>query len=184
MQILKIVLAKYNLFLYNIFMGKITLKIITSIAVLAWMIFVFQFSNQPSDKSQNTSGNFARIVVNLISKTTEISEMEKEELVQKINPIIRKIAHYLLYTIGGIFIIINVKQYKDLSNKSQIIVGLIIGMLYAISDEIHQYFIPGRACQVKDVCIDSLGIITGIFCVLTIIKLYHILSTRNRGEYK
>ena len=35
-------------------------------------------------------------------------------------------------------------------------------MLYAISDEVHQLFVPGRGGQVKDIVIDSAGAIVGI----------------------
>ncbi|MCX5694624.1 MAG: VanZ family protein, partial [Candidatus Omnitrophica bacterium] len=33
----------------------------------------------------------------------------------------------------------------------------IFSFLYAVSDEIHQYFVLGRCCSVKDVLIDSIG---------------------------
>lgn len=35
-------------------------------------------------------------------------------------------------------------------------------ILYAASDEIHQIFVPGRACMLTDVCIDSAGALLGI----------------------
>ncbi len=48
--------------------------------------------------------------------------------------------------------------------------SLIIGILYAISDEIHQLFVPGRSGKVTDVIIDSLGILTGIVFFLIVEK--------------
>lgn len=39
-------------------------------------------------------------------------------------------------------------------------------MMYATSDEIHQYFVPGRACMVEDVFIDTLGIVLGILLIM------------------
>ncbi|MCX5668566.1 MAG: VanZ family protein [Candidatus Omnitrophica bacterium] len=33
-------------------------------------------------------------------------------------------------------------------------------LLYAISDEFHQYFVLGRSCSFRDVLIDSIGIIS------------------------
>lgn len=35
--------------------------------------------------------------------------------------------------------------------------GLFLCILYAASDEIHQSFVPGRFCKVRDVALDSLG---------------------------
>jgi VanZ family protein len=40
---------------------------------------------------------------------------------------------------------------------------LLIAYLYALSDEIHQYFIPGRGSKFTDTLFDLAGIILGIF---------------------
>lgn len=37
-----------------------------------------------------------------------------------------------------------------------------ICILYAISDEFHQLFVPGRGGQIRDVLIDSTGAIVGV----------------------
>ena len=155
------------------------LKFITGALVILWMIIVFLFSSETSDKTNNTSGNFTEKIVNIISNVINKSEIEKEELVQKIEPYIRKITHYSLYTIGGSFIIISVIQYKKINEKNRIIISLGIGILYAISDEIHQYFVPGRSCTIKDVYIDSLGIATGICFILITNKIYEYIKYYN-----
>ena len=38
-------------------------------------------------------------------------------------------------------------------------------ILYAISDEVHQYFVPGRFATLTDLIFDTLGIITGLICI-------------------
>lgn len=40
--------------------------------------------------------------------------------------------------------------------------SLVFCILYAISDEVHQVFVPGRGAQVTDVLIDSFGAFIGI----------------------
>ncbi len=47
----------------------------------------------------------------------------------------------------------------------------LIATLYAVSDEVHQYFIPGRSCQVGDVMIDSAGACVGVMVVMGIVHL-------------
>lgn len=42
--------------------------------------------------------------------------------------------------------------------------------MYAITDEIHQYFVIGRYYSIIDVLIDSIGSITGITISNNIIK--------------
>ena len=54
---------------------------------------------------------------------------------------------------------------------NQIGASLIIGVIYASTDEIHQAFIPGRGPQITDVMLDSLGVLTGIFISMLLIEI-------------
>ncbi|MBI4218871.1 MAG: VanZ family protein [Chloroflexi bacterium] len=38
----------------------------------------------------------------------------------------------------------------------------VISMLYAVSDEYHQTFVPGRVFSVEDLAVDLAGTVTGI----------------------
>lgn len=40
---------------------------------------------------------------------------------------------------------------------------IIIAYLYAISDEVHQSFVPGRTSRFRDTLIDLVGILIGVF---------------------
>ncbi len=40
------------------------------------------------------------------------------------------------------------------------LLGVLIAVVFGISDEIHQYFTPGRHCSLRDVLADSLGAFT------------------------
>lgn len=46
-------------------------------------------------------------------------------------------------------------------------ITVIICFLYALSDEIHQYFVPGRACRVFDVIVDTSGSV--FFCLMYLV---------------
>ena len=37
-----------------------------------------------------------------------------------------------------------------------------IGAFYAVTDEIHQYFVPGRSCELRDMLIDACGVAAGV----------------------
>jgi VanZ family protein len=47
-------------------------------------------------------------------------------------------------------------------NKKYILYSLLICLIYSISDEVHQIFVPGRSGEVFDVLIDTLGSFIGI----------------------
>jgi VanZ family protein len=73
--------------------------------------------------------------------------------------------HFLAFFCFSFFLFITLVIGK---NKKFFVAGILIAVFYAISDEIHQFFVPGRCCSFFDIFIDSLGILCA-FC------LYYIL---------
>lgn len=123
-------------------------KINSVILVIVWMIFIFVMSSFNSDISSSQSD----IAVNFISNLFQIDS------VNNISFIIRKLAHFIEYFILGLLVFNMIKFY----NKRWIC-AIVICMLYAISDEIHQIFVLGRSCQITDILIDSLGAVIGVY---------------------
>lgn len=138
-------------------------KIITIILIIAWMTLVFYFSNQIADDSSKLSGGITKAILNFFH-ILEGKTLEQQAIIETV---VRKLAHFSIYTLGGILILLHVNLYKIKANKKVMITWL-IGTTYAITDEIHQLFVPGRSGEIRDVCIDSLGIITGILIILII----------------
>ena len=60
------------------------------------------------------------------------------------------------------------KYYLDI--KRAILYAVIFSIFYACTDEIHQYFIPGRAMAFKDVLIDSSGALVAMIIVIINLK--------------
>lgn len=147
-------------------------KVITIILIIIWMCIVFKFSSQPSTESSQLSGGITKAILSFFN----VLEGKTIEQQSQIETIVRKLAHYSIYTIGGILILSHVNLYKISANK-KVIVSQLIGTLYAATDEIHQLFVPGRSGEIRDVCLDSLGVITGII----IIKL---LKRKGKDERK
>ena len=140
-------------------------KIITIILVLLWMILVFYLSNQIADDSAELSGGLTRKVLQIL----HIIDGKTVEEQGAIENTFRKLAHFCLYTLGGILILSHINLYK-ITDKKKVFISWILGTIYAISDEIHQLFIPGRSGEIRDVCIDSLGVVIGIILVLMLLK--------------
>ena len=69
--------------------------------------------------------------------------------------------------------------YK-LKQSKRIWISLIVGVLYASSDEIHQAFVPGRGPMLTDVLIDTSGVVTGIILVICIFKMYKIITNNSK----
>lgn len=134
---------------------KDVLKIIL---IIIWMITVFAFSNQKGEESKETSHMVTETVMNTISSK---NQEEKILLIEKVEKVIRKFAHYSIYTVGGI-LIINYAYTKERTPKEKVLYSIAFGSGYAATDELHQLFVSGRSASILDVGIDTLGIITGI----------------------
>lgn len=141
---------------------KNIVRIISFILLITWMIIVFLFSAQDATASSEVSGGLTETVLKILKVPEE--HMENSEI------LIRKLAHFSIYAIGGIIAFWHIATY-NIDIFKIVFLSQIFGMLYAITDEIHQYFIPGRACQLRDVTIDALGVATGIVAGLIINKI-------------
>lgn len=128
------------------------------VLVLIWASLIFIMSSFDATDSSNQS-NF---IVNIISNILNI------ENARLLSLIIRKLAHFTEYLILG-FLTINMLNKNDISKKY--LLSILICIIYATSDEIHQIFVPGRAYQIRDILIDSMGSITGVY-------LYKLINTK------
>lgn len=96
--------------------------------VLAWMGLIFFFSSRP-----------------------RVSVSEEEV----VNFVFFKSLHMIEY---GILFFLLFRATLHKNTKHNLIYAFLIAVLYGISDEIHQTFIPTREGKLRDVFIDTLGI--------------------------
>ena len=75
-----------------------------------------------------------------------------------------KLMHVLAYAIMGILFF---RAYGTLpvKNNLSLLTGLSIvsASLFGLSDEIHQYFVPGRSAELWDLIADVIGSLSGVF---------------------
>jgi len=128
------------------------------ILVLLWMAVIFILSNEPAVVS---SGRSAAIVSTLSgSFHVGISQVVLTFLV-------RKSAHITAYFILGILIFNVLRNYK-IRCVLMIAIALGLAFCYAVSDELHQLFVVGRSCELRDVMIDTTASLTGILMAILI----------------
>ena len=68
-----------------------------------------------------------------------------------------KIVHFLEFGLFGIFLYRAFRLYRPL--KQPYLLTLAAGTPYAVLDEVHQYFVPGRNCSIADFAFDVLGLV-------------------------
>lgn len=122
-------------------------------APVLWMLVIFVLSHQPAAVSSGQSGV---IVGHLQQVMPGVSTAILTFLV-------RKSAHIIAYFILGILmyraLCINICCWRARTVAS---LALLSCSLYAVTDEIHQLFVPGRSGELRDVMIDSIAALVGV----------------------
>jgi len=72
--------------------------------------------------------------------------------------LLRKIAHIVEFAILT-FLLYRATTKEGFKTKRAIIYSFVVALFYAFSDEYHQSFVLGRHSSLKDVGIDSIGIL-------------------------
>lgn len=133
------------------------------------MTAAFCFSAQPAEESQETSDGFLFKVMSLFYPEVEkMTPEQKNELLEKFSSPIRKCAHFSIYAFMGVFSLLTVMSYKALKLDLRTLIAWLICIVYSVGDEIHQHFVPGRSCEIRDMLIDSSGALLGIAVTLGI----------------
>lgn len=142
----------------------VTLWILTALCLVA----IFLFSNQSGDESQQLSDGLLGFLLKLLGPLID-------------SFIVRKFAHFFEFLVlafclsGALFF--TKKRFLPLA-------AFISGVLYAVSDELHQYFVPERACRLFDVFVDSCGVLTGVLIFAGLLALFNFVLLKSRNKRK
>lgn len=125
------------------------------ILIAACLALIWSLSSQISSDSSQLSGSF-------IKKIMDIFHISLSQNV------IRKTAHALEYF--GLCILFS-WGYLNTFKYPQYVLSFVSTALYSSIDEIHQYFVSGRACQPRDVMIDCTGAAVGLLCFFILYQI-------------
>lgn len=158
--------------------GEIILKIVVyrvaSILLLCvWLGVIFGLSAETAAESSGTSGGFIRVLAKtFISNFDKMSITEQGEIIEAFQGTIRTAAHLITYIVLG-FLAANTLVTFKLTAVIRWISPIMFGTLYAVSDEIHQHFVPGRAFQISDIVVDIIGVVLGVLAFWLIVYIAH-----------
>lgn len=85
-----------------------------------------------------------------------ISSIQSKDL-PEFYPHADKIFHFLEYFPFGFLVFRAIALGRGVSKASSLLVAVFVLMIYALSDEIHQIFVPGRDFSLIDMSFDLLG---------------------------
>lgn len=127
-------------------------------AVAVCMGIIFSLSAQNGEESGDTSGWL------LLLLKLPISEA-----------FLRTAAHFLEFT--GLAVLVYNALYQTCL-KPRPFLSLAIASAYAVTDEIHQYFVADRVCSFSDWLVDSLGAAAGVAAISLLIYIFSYFKRR------
>ena len=145
--------------------------LLSLLLVLAVMVVIYLFSAQTGEESGAASGKITTWVLNMIVPGFGDFSVEKQEAIRSaVSFAVRKLAHFSEYALLGLTLMLHIAQVqKKIAVRLPWLWAWGVGTLYAASDEWHQGFVAGRGPSVRDVMIDSAGVIAGTLLLLWIL---------------
>lgn len=136
--------------------------------VFAIAAMIFLFSAQSGEESGRLSGHITEPLIRLIYRDyDQLSADEQSRIVQTAQFVVRKGAHFSEYALLGFFLCLLLRQCGC---RRFGIWTWIAGTLYAGTDELHQLLGGTRTGSLRDVCIDSAGVLFGLCIVLAVLQ--------------
>lgn len=149
------------------------------------MGFIFLMSAQNAYDSGNSSGSILNFIIGLFDKNFKfLSENEKLIIIDKYQFFIRKTAHFTIYAALGCFWFGFFSTFNRFKKHFLMFFSLLCTFFYAITDEIHQSFVPGRSGQITDVLIDTFGGLAGVLVMYLILKCVKIWEVSHENRIK
>lgn len=142
------------------------LKILSFLPTIVMLCVIFLFSGQQGDASSKLSSGVTYKIVELESriKGEPMDESQVQQRVEEIHFYVRKAGHISEFFLLGISMSIPCFVYR-VKGKKFALLPLGCAIFCAGLDEFHQLFISGRDGSLRDVCIDSIGIVLAIVLV-------------------
>lgn len=150
--------------------GHISIFLVTvlSLLIVVNLAFIWINSAKVSTESNESSKEIAEVIAEKTVKDYDkITDKEQKKHVAETNAKVRSLAHFTEFIpLGLLVFLLLLCIFEGCIYKGYlaflIVASLGAGMLFGLLDEIHQIFVEGRAFEVKDILIDTLGASIGV----------------------
>jgi Predicted integral membrane protein len=156
--------------------AAIFIRAIFLILLAVWSAFIFIRSSKTSLESSEESGEIIKMIAGVIDRDFDNLPVEKQnDYISNLQFLVRKAAHFTAYTLLGIL-----AAATAISFAKNPLVGYIYSIFYASSDEIHQRFVAGRSCELRDFLIDISGALLGIIIAFVFVSFINAIKKKHR----
>lgn len=121
--------------------------------VVAWAVFIFFMSAHTGSDLNEGDDLIARV-------KQWLNEVQMRYFGPGVD-LASSIAHFCEFTVFGALLAHAVGRHAGDRRLAVVLVAVAAASLYAITDEVHQIFVPGRVCDVADWLVDTAGALLG-----------------------
>lgn len=141
---------------------------------------IFWFSAQNARASSELSGSLiAHVLTRLSPGFSSLSEAQQAARISAWQFFVRKCAHFSIYALLGVLFCFPCTRFL---RRAAFPAAWACAVLFAVTDEAHQYFVPGRSCEARDVAIDAAGALLGVLVFFLIRRAVRKKSARGGGK--
>lgn len=144
-------------------MNKKTTRYITLVLLVLWMGVIFYFSSQQADISGNTSSSVVeKLIASIYSDYYSLDNVVKQVIIDVFTAPVRTAAHFFEFFVLGTLFYVFYNTFEGFLSQHRAFITAASGLICAISDEVHQLFVPNRACQILDMAVDFCGVLLSL----------------------
>ena len=171
----------------DISIPNLLLAVLFWILTAGWIVLIFYYSSESGTDSTERSLSVLRYI-KIVFGESIITDV-----------VLRKTAHVIEYSILTVLSFLAVRFTNKTSqirsyaespvklvksdNEMYIALSLWLSLLTAVTDEYHQLFVDGRDGSIRDVLIDSIGIVIVLIIIRIIFTIYLRYLGRNEIRY-
>lgn len=145
-------------------------KILYWIPAVLMMGIIFAFSSKTADISGQSSMTISKYIYSVYERITGGVKTEEEKLdaLETLDHIVRKGAHITEFAMLAAALAWPLRK-SGLKGYRLAVASVGLAAIYAMTDEFHQTFVPGRSGELKDVGIDTVGALIG-YSIFSLIR--------------
>lgn len=145
-------------------------RILLWICVIAVCAMIWGFSAQDGQRSEHTSGRVLRWAAALLMHGFDtLALAEQQSLYDTASWLIRKGAHFAEFALLAFLVRLLLRSYRVRRGG---LWAWLCASLYAVTDELHQFFMAARNASLADVGIDSMGAAAGAGLACLVLWLF------------
>ena len=156
-------------------------RVILLVLIFLNLGVIFFFSHQTSEVSGKLSSGITSQIKVHTPHYAEKTQAQQKVVHTQVQYAIRGLAHGCLFFSLGV---LSLLLWKTFSCKWYVMImsNVLLGFLVALSDEIHQLFVPGRSFGWDDILYDSIGFLTGMVIVMLFTLINRLYKKRTESK--